>query len=93
MNLFPGRIIKTHPFSGINFVDVFEYTRKMKSRDLKKLSILIAKRLFAEYDVKKGLEAMIGYKPKLDDVSDVFCQSFSVYLEESDFTSKSRKLV
>ena len=65
---------------------------KMKSRDLKKLSILIAKRLFAEYDVKKGLEAMIEYKPKLDDVSDVFCQSFSIYLEEGDFKSKSRKL-
>lgn len=65
---------------------------KMKSRDLKKLSISIATKLFNKYNVKKGLEALIEYKSKKDDVCDVFCQSFSVYLEDGDFKSKSRKL-
>jgi len=65
---------------------------KMKSRDLKKLSVSIGKRLFEEYNVTKGLEALVKYKPKLDDVCDVWCQSFSVYLEDGDFSSKSRKL-
>jgi len=65
---------------------------KMKSKDLKKLSILIATTLFNTYEVQKGLEALIEYKSKKDDVCDVFCQSFAVYLEDGDFKSKSRKL-
>jgi len=64
----------------------------LKSKELKKLSVKIGKRLFEEYNVTKGLEALVKYKPKLDDVCDVWCQSFSVYLEDGDFSSRSRKL-
>ena len=55
---------------------------KTKSKDLKKLSIKIARDVFTELNVEKGLEAMAKYKPKLDDVADVFLQSFAVFLDK-----------
>ena len=56
---------------------------KAPSKDLKKLSIQIAKDVFTEMDIKKGLDAMDAFKPKLDDVSDVFLQSFGIFLSKS----------
>lgn len=55
---------------------------KTASKDLKKLSVKIARGVFTELNVVKGLEALAKYKPKLDDVSDVFLQSFAVFLEK-----------
>lgn len=55
---------------------------RSNSKDLKKLSIQIAKDVFKEVNVIKGLEAMDKYKPKLDDVADTFLQSFSVFLDK-----------
>lgn len=52
---------------------------RSKSKDLKKLSIEIARNIFTEMNITTGLEAMAKYKPKLDDVADVFLQAFSVY--------------
>ena len=53
-----------------------------RSKDLKKLSISIARNIFTTLEVTKGLEAFEKYKPKLDDISDVFLQSFSIFLEK-----------
>lgn len=55
---------------------------KTASKDLKKLSIKIARDVFTELNVERGLEAMHTYRPKLDDVADVFLQSFAVYLDK-----------
>lgn len=55
---------------------------KTASKDLKKLSVKIARGVFTELNVAKGLEALDKYKPKLDDVSDVFLQSFAVFLDK-----------
>lgn len=50
------------------------------SKDLKKLSIKIARDMFTEMNITKGIEAINLYSPKLDDVADVFLQSFEVFL-------------
>ena len=55
---------------------------KALSRDLKKLSIQIAKDVFEELNVTKGLEAMKKFKKK-DDVADVMLQAFSLFLDQS----------
>lgn len=55
---------------------------RSNSKDLKKLSIKIARDIFTEMNVTKGLEAVEKYKPKLDDVADVFLQSFAVFLDK-----------
>ena len=55
---------------------------RSRSKDLKKLSIKIARNLFTDLNVAKGLEAIEQYKPKLDDIADVFLQAFSIYLDK-----------
>lgn len=55
---------------------------RSNSKDLKKLSIKIARDIFTELNVTKGIEAMEKYKPKLDDIADVFLQSFAVFLDK-----------
>jgi len=52
-----------------------------KGRELKKLSVEIARVLFDEFSVTVGLQAMKDYRSKLDDVSDVFLQSFALFLK------------
>lgn len=59
-----------------------EMVCRSNTKDLKKLSIQIARGIFTEIGVTKGLEAMDKYKPKLDDVADVFLQSFAVFLDK-----------
>lgn len=54
---------------------------KALSRDLKKLSVQIAKDVFEEFNVTRGLEAMKKFK-KHDDISDVYLQSFSLFLDQ-----------
>lgn len=61
---------------------------RSNSKDLKKLSVKIAKEIFTEMNISKGLEALDKYKPKLDDVADVFLQSFSVFLEKYNSGNK-----
>lgn len=67
-------------FPGI--VESQEMICRTNSKDLKKLSIKIARGLFTDLNIEKGLEAIEKYKPKLDDISDVFLQSFSLFLEK-----------
>ena len=55
---------------------------RSNSKDLKKLSIKISRDVFTEMNITKGLEAFEKYKPKLDDVADVFLQSFSIFLDK-----------
>lgn len=55
---------------------------RSNSKDLKKLSVRIARSVFTELNVTKGLEAIQKYRPKLDDVCDVFLQSFAVFLDQ-----------
>ena len=55
---------------------------RSNSKDLKKLSIKIARNIFIELNITKGLEAMEEYKPKLDDIADVFLQAFAIYLDK-----------
>ena len=55
---------------------------RKNSKDLKKLSIEIARNIFINLNITKGLEAIQKYKPKLDDISDVFLQAFSIFLEK-----------
>lgn len=50
------------------------------SRRLKKLSIEIAKTIFVEFQVLEGLRAIEEYRPKIDDICDVFLQSFVTLL-------------
>lgn len=68
-------------FDSINF--------ERRGRELKKLSVEVGKMLFETFDVKVGLNALIKYKTKLDDVSDVFLQSFAFFLTK--FPSKSAR--
>ena len=56
---------------------------KAYSKDLKKLSVEISKDVFEELDVTKGLEAMKELKKK-DDASDVFLQSFGIFLDKNN---------
>ena len=78
-------------FPGV--VESQEIICRTNSKDLKKLSIKIARGLFTDLNIIKGLEAIEKYKPKLDDISDVFLQSFSLFLEKygSGNPIKSRK--
>ena len=62
---------------------------RSNSKDLKKLSIKIAREVFTELNVTKGIEALEKYTPKLDDVADVFLQSFAVFLEKYTSGNKS----
>ena len=55
---------------------------KAPSAHLKKLSVQIAKDVFDDLNVTKGIEAMENFKKK-DDVSDVFLQSFSLFLDQN----------
>lgn len=55
---------------------------KALSRDLKKLSVEIAKDIFEEFNVTKGLEAMKKFKKK-DDCCDCVLQGFSLFLDQS----------
>lgn len=64
---------------------------KTGSRELKKLSIEVAKKVFQYFGVERGKIALIEYKPKLDDVCDVFLQSFSVFLERPDLRRPKKK--
>lgn len=57
-----------------------------RGRELKKLSVEVSRLLFARFNVEVGLTALTKYK-KVDDVSDVFLQSFAFFLEK--FPSKS----
>lgn len=60
-------------FSAINF--------ERRGNELKKLSVDIARLLFTRFRVEVGLNALAQYRSKLDDVSDVFLQSFVFFLE------------
>ncbi len=66
-------------FPGV--VESQEMVCRANSRDLKKMSVQIARGIFTELNITRGLEALEKYKPKHDDVADVFLQSFAVYLE------------
>jgi len=55
---------------------------RSQSKDLKKLSIKIARSVFTDLDITKGLDAIAKYSPKLDDISDVFLQSFAIFLDK-----------
>lgn len=55
---------------------------KTGSRQLKKLSVEVSRRVFQHFGVVRGLRALEEYKPKLDDVCDVFLQSFSLFLDK-----------
>lgn len=61
---------------------------KNGSRELKKLSIQVAKKVFDFFHVDKGKIALERYKPKLDDVCDVFLQSFSIFLGGTPFQDR-----
>lgn len=54
-----------------------------RGRELKKMSVEIARLLFTTFRVDIGLKALTEYRTKLDDVSDVFLQSFAFFLENS----------
>lgn len=74
-------------FSAINayfpgVVESQDIVCRARSKDLKKLSVSIASELFHGMDVAKGIEAMERYHPKLDDIADVFLQSFAVFLDK-----------
>lgn len=61
----------------LNSIDFYR-----RGRELKKLSVEVARLLFTAFDVQVGLDAMAAYATKLDDVSDVFLQSFAFFLEK-----------
>ena len=67
-------------FPGV--IESQEMICRTNSKDLKKLSIKIARECFNDLNITKGLEAMNKYKPKLDDIADVFLQSFALFLEK-----------
>lgn len=67
-------------FPGV--IESQEMICRTNSKDLKKLSIKIARDCFTDLNITKGLEAMNKYKPKLDDVADVFLQAFALFLEK-----------
>ncbi|CAN0247291.1 unnamed protein product [Ectocarpus sp. 6 AP-2014] len=60
--------------SSINF--------ERRGRELKKLTVEVARLLFTAFGVKVGLDAMATNGTKLDDVSDAFLQSFAFFLEK-----------
>lgn len=62
---------------------------KNGSRELKKLSVQVAKKVFDYFQVDEGKNALEKYKPKLDDVCDVFLQSFAVFLEKGHYSDGS----
>lgn len=62
---------------------------RSNSKDLKKLSVKIARDVFTEMNITKGLEAIEKYKPKLDDISDVFLQAFAVILDRYNNGNKN----
>lgn len=64
--------------SSINF--------QRSGRELKNLSVEVARLLFTKFHVRVGLDALTKYGTKLDDVSDAFLQSFAFFLEK--FPSK-----
>lgn len=76
----------TKKFKAIKFtfaadlIDSIDFDRR--GRNLKKLSVDIATLLFTSFHVEVGLRALSQYRPKLDDVSDVFLQSFAFFLEK-----------
>lgn len=72
-----------------NLFDSIDFERR--GRALKKLSVDIAKLLFTRYSVTTGLRALAEYKTKLDDISDVFLQSFAFFLEKFPLQSSGRK--
>jgi len=59
-------------------------------KELKKLSVEVARLLFVKFRVEVGLDALIKYGTKLDDVSDVFLQSFAFFLEKVPLKSAAR---
>jgi hypothetical protein len=61
-----------------------------QGRHLKKLSVEIAKLLFGSFGVEVGLYALRDYKTKLDDVSDVFLQSFAFFLDKKNSSDTGR---
>jgi len=61
-----------------------------QGRELKKLSVEIAKLLFGSFGVEVGLYALRDYKTKLDDVSDVFLQSFAFFLDKKNSSDTGR---
>ncbi|CAM9094486.1 unnamed protein product [Ectocarpus sp. 12 AP-2014] len=68
-------------FHSINF--------ERRGRELKKLSVEISRMLFDTFEVTVGLDAFTKFKTKLDDVSDVFLQSFAFFL--TMFPSRSAR--
>jgi len=58
-----------------------------RGRELKKLSVEVARLLFLKFNVEVGLDALTRYGTKLDDVSDVFLQSFAFFLEKFPLNS------
>lgn len=67
-------------FPGV--IESQEMICRTQSKDLKKLSVKIARECFSSLGITKGLEAMNKYKPKLDDIADVFLQSFALFLDK-----------
>ena len=57
-----------------------EINFERRGRELKRLSVEVARLLFTRFRVKVGLVAMAENKQKLDDISDVFLQSFAFFL-------------
>jgi hypothetical protein len=63
---------------GVNF--------DVSGRNLKKLSVDVARKVFHHFKVEPGLRALEVYRPKLDDVCDVFLQGFAVVYSTSDYS-------
>ena len=61
-----------------------------RGKELKRLSVDVARLLFTTFDVEVGLRALNEHSAKLDDVSDAFLQSFAFFLEKFPSTSRSR---
>ncbi|CAN0299240.1 unnamed protein product, partial [Ectocarpus sp. 6 AP-2014] len=70
--------IETYFPGAIESQDIY----RSKSKELKRLSVKIARSVFTELHVSKGLDAMAKYSPKLDDIADAFLQSFAVFLDK-----------
>lgn len=58
----------------------------VKGHGLKKLSVEVADLIFNYFQIETGLRALETYRPKLDDVCDVFLQSFALALTTSDYS-------
>ena len=59
-------------------------------RELKSLSVKMASAIFTRFRVKVGLDGLVKYKTKTDDISDVFLQSFSFFFEKFPPRSRGR---